>query len=163
MSQVRPPLTSILRASLCVCLFVRVCLSRHLPSPKNVIRRPPYPCWQHQQGKRKSMTPSLWCSFTVQPGACDALICPHEISSPLVKPLEGLNRRCVLIWMTSAPTIGCRGAHTWAVTFSTLRPKRECYRTHTQLELLVGKFQLYGSPGVALYVGMREELSSSIA
>lgn len=41
--------------------------------------------------------------------------------------------------------------------------RAECYRTHTVTELLVGDFQLYGSPGGAVHVEVGEELSSSIA
>lgn len=84
------------------------------------------------------MTPSFQCSFTVLSRACNALICPRKISSPLVKPLEGFFRRCVLIRMTCALTIGCYELHTWAVTFSILRPKRDTQyyivteQTHSQ-------------------------------
>lgn len=88
--------------------------------------------------KKKNMTPSFQCSFTVLSRACNALICPRKISSPLVKPLEGFFRRCVLIRMTCALTIGCYELHTWAVTFSILRPKRDTQyyivteQTHSQ-------------------------------
>ena len=41
--------------------------------------------------------------------------------------------------------------------------RRTHIHTHTESQLLVGDFQLYGSPGGALHAGMREELSSSIA
>lgn len=39
----------------------------------------------------------------------------------------------------------------------------ESYRTHSMVVLLVRDVQLFGSPRGAVYVGMREELSSSIA
>lgn len=105
------------------------------PAPKTpefVIRRPPYLCRQRRQGTRKSATPSLRCSSTVHPGVCDALICPHEISSLPVSPLEGLNRRRLSMWLTSAHTIGCCEAHTQAVTFRSPRPRRDGQNTHTR-------------------------------
>lgn len=99
---------------MCLCLFiVKVYLFRHLPSLTHMIRRPPLSHVNStNRGRRKSVTPSLRCSFAAHPGACDALICPHEISLPLVRAWEGFNRRCVLIRMTSAPTIGCRDKRT---------------------------------------------------
>lgn len=59
-------------------------------------------------------------------------------------------------------------ANCTTVTFSTLRPKRDVQHgvlqnKHTVKELLIGDFQLYGNPEGALYVRIREELSSSIA
>lgn len=72
-----------------------------------------------------------------------------------------MDDKCAHDWLLRSAHMSSHFQHTEAMEEHTAQSVTE--HTHAVTELLVGDFQLYGSPGGALYVGTREELSSSIA
>lgn len=70
-----------------------------------------------------------------------------------------MDDKCAHDWLLRSASMSSHVQHTEAEEGHTA----ECYRTHAATLLLVEDFQLYGSPGGTVYVGVREELSSSIA
>lgn len=66
-------------------------------------------------------------------------------------------------WLLQSALMSSHVQHTEAEEGHAAQGVTEHTHTHTHAVLLVGDVQLYGSPGGGLYVGMREELSSSIA
>lgn len=74
-----------------------------------------------------------------------------------------IDDKCAHDWLLRSAHMSSHVQHTEAEEGHTAQSVTEHTHTHKVTELLVGDFQLYGSPGGALYVGMREELSSSIA
>lgn len=73
-----------------------------------------------------------------------------------------MDDKCAHDWLLRSAHMSSHVQHTEAEEGRAAQSVTEHTRTQSQSYWL-RDFQLYGSPGGALYVGMREELSSSIA
>lgn len=153
--------------ALCMSVYVCVCLDTSWVK-KNMIRTHPYPHRQHQQGTRKkawhhpSGAPSLFIQACVTPYYVPMRYHPNWGSLKRVLT-EGASWYG---WQVRPRLAAVKRTHEQSRSTHWGRGgtrSTECYRTHAATVLLVEDFQLHGSPGGAVYVGMKEELSSSIA